>query len=372
MAKAVEDTAFYRWNRLIALNEVGGDPSIFGTGTAAFHQAMLQPRESSSTSLSTTATHDTKRGEDSRARLYALSEQPGRWQEAVQRWHGMIQLPVDAEIEWLFYQSLLGAWPADMDLAAPGMRTELHDRMKEFIRKAVREAKTHTSWASPNEGYEKEVLDFVAAALGNEAFLGDLHQESQRYLIAGAVNSLAQLAIKLTAPGIPDIYQGTEFWDLNLVDPDNRRPVDFQRRIDVFPAVLARPPTELVGHWRSGLIKMRLLHAGLQLRGRHSNLLRQGAYRPVTVHGPANNNIIAFARDDGDDTVLTAVPRFPMALLNDAPTPLVPSEAWSGSFIEIGRDVTDIVTGRSCKGRQALADILGAFPVAILESRRVS
>ncbi|HEU4476476.1 MAG TPA: malto-oligosyltrehalose synthase, partial [Methyloceanibacter sp.] len=239
MAKALEDTAFYRYNRLIALNEVGGEPDHFGAPVAAFHAAMERRRQRQAAGLSATATHDTKRGEDARARLYALSEMPDEWSDAVHRWTrltaklhsdcGGLTVP-EPGAEWMFYQALAGAWPLNLSPDDAQGLSALSDRMAEFMLKAVREAKVYTSWTGRDEKYEEAIQSFTKAALEPpraQAFLQNFVSVCEPIFVAGALNSLAQTAIKLTAPGIPDVYQGSELWDLSLVDPDNRRPTDF-------------------------------------------------------------------------------------------------------------------------------------------------
>jgi len=239
MAKAVEDTAFYRFNRLIALNEVGGNPMVFGTGTDRFHKAMTDRLAGQPHGLTATATHDTKRGEDARARLYSVSEMGALWGTAVQRWSsqnddlhvsvGGRRLP-DPNAEWLFYQALLGTLPPRLDPGSePEAWSDLADRMVSFMLKAAREAKIETSWTAQDQSYEDAISRFVRGALdptNSRTFLDDFLAVCIPLLVAGAVNALSQTVLKVTAPGTPDIYQGTEHWDLSLVDPDNRRTPD--------------------------------------------------------------------------------------------------------------------------------------------------
>ncbi|MGH6833926.1 MAG: malto-oligosyltrehalose synthase, partial [Methyloceanibacter sp.] len=275
MAKALEDTTFYRFNRLIALNEVGGEPDRFGEPVTAFHVAMEGRLRRQPAGLSATATHDTKRGEDARARLYVLSEMPGAWNEAVNRWTAFTApfrsecagMPApEPEVEWMFYQALVGAWPLELNLDDEGGLRVFSERMTEFILKAIREAKVHTSWTGQNEDYEEAVRKFTKTALDPTRawpYLQDIVSTCQPIFVAGALNSLTQVAIKLVAPGVPDIYQGTEFWDLSLVDPDNRRPVDFESRRSKLDEIANMPIAHLVSAWRSGAIKMRLIQAAL-------------------------------------------------------------------------------------------------------------
>ena len=239
MAKALEDTTFYRYNRLIALNEVGGEPHRFGAPVSDFHAAMAQRQRRQAAGLSATSTHDTKRGEDARARLYALSEMPEAWARAVDRWAGLnavLRREIDgattpgAEVEWMFYQALAGVWPLDLAPDDADGLGRLAERVVQFMLKAVREAKVYTSWTAQNADYEAAIESFTRGALEparSAAFLAEFVPACGPVFLAGALNTLSQTAIKLTAPGVPDIYQGAELWDLSLVDPDNRRPVDF-------------------------------------------------------------------------------------------------------------------------------------------------
>lgn len=386
MAKAVEDTVFYRFNRLIALNEVGGDPGRFGGSPEAFHRAMSARLASQPHGLSATATHDTKRGEDSRARLYAISEAPERWARIVRIWRertgggaggsGFARGPergdaagFDGNVEWMLLQALLGAWPADLDVADREGIASLRERIEAYLIKALREAKVRTSWASPDAEYEADALAVVRTAFADAAFLRALVAAAQPFFLAGAVNGLAQLALKLAAPGVPDIYQGTELWDLSLVDPDNRRPVDFDLRRRMLPDVLAASPKALVADWRSGRLKMRLLRDGLHLRQRLPELFRDWSYEPLPVSGAREQNVVAFARRHGDRSVVTVAPRLVMGLLEGAMTPLVPPERWTDTAMDLpaGR-YRDIVTGAVFEGTASLRDLLSRFPVAILEA----
>lgn len=390
MAKAVEDTLFYRFNRLIALNEVGGSPERFGAPLAAFHDAMADRRETRPEGLSATSTHDTKRGEDARARLYALSEMPETWRQAVDRWRRTsaphrTELPSgaapDPATEWMFYQSLAGAWPADVSLddlvktdgpELDGLRT----RMRAYMEKAIREAKTRTSWLDPDESYEAAVARFVDALLsrdGGREFLSDFAATCRPLWVTGALNGLSQLAVKLAAPGVPDIYQGTEIWDFSLVDPDNRRTVDFDRRRDMLQAVA--DPAALLDRWESGMPKMALTAAGLRARNDSPALFSAGEYLALSAIGHRADHIITFARRLDHAIAVLIAPRLAMDLLRDTDRPIVARERWGDTAVQLpgdarGRPLRDIVTGRTHAGATRInaADALLDFPVAILVS----
>jgi (1->4)-alpha-D-glucan 1-alpha-D-glucosylmutase len=384
MAKALEDTTFYRYNRLIALNEVGGEPDRFGAPLTEFHASMQRRLRRQAAGLSATATHDTKRGEDARARLYVLSEMPDTWSEAVCRWAGLTaafradcagMTAPEPAIEWMFYQALAGAWPQDLEIDDGAALTTFAQRMTEFMLKAVREAKVHTSWAGQNEDYETAIRRFAEACLDParaRGFLDDFLSTCRPVFVAGALNSLAQTAIKLTAPGVTDIYQGTEFWDLSLVDPDNRRPVDFEDRQHWLKALSKQPVADLLRDWRSGAIKMRLLRAGLELRAAGSDVFETGAYVPLEVRGNEAEHVLAFARVLVDRVVVTVVPRLCLGLLAGAAAPLIPRQNWKDTIIDVPEDLKwpgfrDIVTCRDITpGELMVGEILKDAPVAVL------
>lgn len=385
MAKALEDTAFYRYNRLIALNEVGGEPDRFGAPLEDFHSAMAQRLRRQAAGLSTTSTHDTKRGEDARARLYSLSEMPEAWAAAVRRWTTLNadfrtssddQAMPEPEVEWLFYQALAGAWPADLAWDDQAGLTALADRMAPFMLKAVREAKTYTSWTAKDAEYEAAVEAFTRAALDPARagpFLQNFVAMCGPIFLAGAVNSLSQTAIKLTAPGVPDIYQGSELWELSLVDPDNRRPIDYDQCRALQKALCDEVPSALLADWRSGAVKMMLLHAGLKLRADAQDLFTGGAYLPLRAEGVAAANILAYAGHFSGRAVVTVVPRTPLHLLSGESQPLVPWDRWGDTAVSmtpglLGSDWHNIVTGEThgSQDHLSLGDLLRHFPVAIL------
>ena len=350
MAKGIEDTMFYRYNRLIALNEVGGAPDRYGAPVVDFHAAMTE-RTARPGGLSATGTHDTKRGEDARARLYALSEIPDLWRDTVARWSALnapyrTDLPggpaPDPAQEWAFYQALLGAWPTELiggdrqaSAAAPG---GLRDRLAGYMEKAAREAKCRTSWTDPDPDYERAVVGFVSAALSDETggvFLKDFADFCAPIWIAGAINGLAQLAIKLAAPGVPDIYQGAELWDFSFVDPDNRRPVDFVARQGLLATVPEMSPDALLDDWRSGAPKLALTVAGLRLRKTMPSLFADGAYIPLQATGPAARHVVAFARRSEAAVALVVVPRFVLELAGNLDRPQVPDRCWNDTGIRL-------------------------------------
>ncbi len=385
MAKALEDTTFYRYNRLIALNEVGGEPNRFGAPLIDFHAAMAQRQRRQAAGLSATSTHDTKRGEDARARLYVLSEMPEAWAQAVDRWAGLnVALrqdldgttAPDPEVEWMFYQALAGAWPLGLTLDDRGGLGDLAERLAQFMLKAVREAKVHTSWTAQDEPYETAIESFTRAALDparSTGFLQDFLATCAPVFLAGMLNALTQTAIKLTAPGIPDIYQGAELWDLSLVDPDNRRAIDFDAYRARQSATAGAAMGELLRDWRSGAIKLRLIEAVLTLRQSAKALFAEGQYVPLTIEGTAAEHAIAFARVEAGNAIVTIVPRACLGLLRSATTPLVPPQSWGDTVVKLPESLAgcrwrNVVTGEMHAATSSLAvgEALRQFPVAIL------
>ncbi|MDP9366041.1 MAG: malto-oligosyltrehalose synthase, partial [Chloroflexota bacterium] len=299
MAKGVEDTAFYRFNRLVSLNEVGGDPSRFGTTLAEFHRQNAERRRRRPHGLLASSTHDTKRSEDVRARIDVLSELPREWRAALNRWARLNRRhktriggrpAPDRADEYLLYQTLLGAWP---DEAEGRDGAEFADRIVAYLEKATREAQRRTDWTNPDEAYEEATRRFVRALLDPETggpFLEDLASLRATVVHAGAFNALAQLLLKLSAPGVPDLYQGTELWDLSLVDPDNRRPVDFAERARLARALARRRTTsalarELVATKADGRIKLYLAQRALACRRERPDLFADGEYVPLAARG---------------------------------------------------------------------------------------
>ncbi|GAK70054.1 maltooligosyltrehalose synthase [Agrobacterium rubi TR3 = NBRC 13261] len=324
MAKSVEDTLFYRQNLVLALNEVGAEPLSRSYSVERFHTEMKHRLETQADALSTTSTHDTKRGEDARARLYAITEVPDLWNECVERWQaqnvdfretiadGVAPEPL---IEWMLYQALAGVWPHKLAPTDTQGLKALEERFIPYVEKALREAKLRTNWGDSNEVYENAVLTYARKLLSpdNEAFLSDFTQTLQPFIKAGASNSLAQTIIKLTAPGVPDIYQGCEDFDLSLVDPDNRREPDFE--------ALAAQLSALPGHLdekreqTDPKLKQHLIKLLLDLRKQRSDLFRAGDYLPLDVTGESAAHLVAYARTTSDDAVIVIVPRFAMTAI---------------------------------------------------------
>jgi (1->4)-alpha-D-glucan 1-alpha-D-glucosylmutase len=316
MAKSLEDTAFYRYHRLLALNEVGGDPAAAGLSASEFHRRMGERAAQAPHGLTATATHDTKRGEDARMRVLALAELSDEWIGAVTEWRrlndrfagkaGNLRTP-SSGLEYMLYQTLIGAWPLT------GPDESLIERMETYAIKAAREGKVETSWINPDEAYEAGVKRFLRGILSpgeSAAFISSLTELARRTALLGALNSLSQLALKATMPGVPDFYQGTEFWDLSLVDPDNRRPVDFSARAAALNRLEREPDwASLAEAWPDGRIKLALARRLLALRNGSAALFADGAYRPVEVRGRDRDHVVAFARASGRDAVVVAVGR---------------------------------------------------------------
>jgi len=319
MAKALEDTSFYRYHRLLALNEVGGDPAADAIAPDDFHRRQQQRAKSGAGGLTATATHDTKRGEDARARILALSEMAEEWETCVRSWrekNALLAQYVEGERrpslshEYMLYQALIGAWPERVD-------ADFIARMQAYALKAAREGKQETSWTSPNEGYEAGLMKFVGDLFGETSaeFVASFSVFAARTALIGALNALSQLVLKALTPGVPDFYQGTEFWDLSLVDPDNRRPVDFARRRTLLEEALPAW-ADLAAEWRDGRIKLALTQRLLRLRHAYSDVFRRGGYEPLPVNGAHAEHVIAFTRGWKRRQVTVAVGRH-FALLTD-------------------------------------------------------
>ncbi|WP_061930434.1 malto-oligosyltrehalose synthase [Aureimonas sp. AU22] len=386
MAKAVEDTTFYRYNRLIALNEVGGEPDHYGADVAAFHAEMAIRLEDQPAGLMASSTHDTKRGEDARARLYTISEAPERWAEivktaaeAMSAWRkdaGEGLVSPDPATEWGFYQALLGVIPADFDPADEAMRKELSQRLVAFAQKAAREAKRYTTWTAPDEVYEGALQGFVEAALSKREsgdFLEVFWRAVQPFVVAGALTSLSQTLLKLTAPGVPDIYQGTEFYDLSLVDPDNRRKIDFRAREAAMTD--GHGVAETLSAWRDGRVKAKLTAAALKARIKAPELFTTGRYMALEVTGAKSDHVVAFARaDEQGRYALVVAPRLALGLLGErAQTPMPDPAAWGDTAVRLpsqlsGARFEDILNLKSVAGAPSLplASLLADLPVALL------
>jgi (1->4)-alpha-D-glucan 1-alpha-D-glucosylmutase len=390
-AKAVEDTAFYTYVRLVSLNEVGGEPRHFGTTPEEVHALLSERHGRFAGSLSATSTHDTKRSEDVRVRIDALSEIPSDWRGAVLRWHRMNRGHAGGEEggapdrgdELLLYQTLVGALPDGGVAPGSHAHADFVGRIQGYMEKALREAKLHTSWTSPNEDYEAGVRTFVQRILSAPEFLADLGAFAARVAAAGRLSSLSQVALKCAAPGVPDVYQGCELWDLSLVDPDNRRPVDFAlraRSLEALHAEAARGPEARRALARrvsapdalvDGRAKLLLLHAALAARREHRELFLAGDYRPAHAEGPHARSVFAFARahaGNGGRAALCVVPRLVLGLLDAGGGRI----RWEGTLPVphgLPRRWRDVVTGSSREGEALpLAELFADFPVALLVS----
>ncbi|MEU7754277.1 malto-oligosyltrehalose synthase [Micromonospora sp. NPDC049171] len=338
MAKGVEDTAFYRWTRFVALNEVGGSPAHFGVPPAEFHRFAAAQQVRWPASMTTVSTHDTKRGEDVRARLAVLSELPGRWAEQVHTWMEYAPLP-DPAFAHLLWQTAVGAWPIE------------RERLHAYAEKAAREAAASTSWADPDPAFEQAMHAVIDRMYDDPSLHDELTELAAAITPAGWCNSLGQKLVQLTMPGVPDTYQGTELWDNSLVDPDNRRPVDF----DVRRELLAR----LDGGWRppidtDGAAKLLVVSRTLRLRRAHPELFT--GYRPVPAHGPQGRHVVAFDRGGA----ITVATRLPLGLAR--------AGGWGDTALSLPvNEVTDLFTGRVYSGGEtSLADLLADYPVALL------
>ena len=349
MAKGVEDTLFYNFNRLVSLNEVGGHPDRFGLSPEEFHEACREAQTRCPLAMLATSTHDSKRSEDVRARIGLLSEIPGRWAEAVRRWFSMNErhrrngLP-DRNAEYLLYQTLVGAWPIGAE------------RVLAYVQKASREAKAHTSWTRPDERYDDALAGFVTGVLENAGFLADLERFVAPLVEAGRITSLAQTLLKLTCPGIPDFYRGTELWDLSLVDPDNRRPVDWRLRARLLEELDGASGEAVLARMDEGLPKLWIIRQGLALRRERPWAFgREGDYRPLPGRGSRAAHVVAFLRGG---RVAVVVPRLLLQLRGDwlETTIDLPEGEW--------RNVLD--AGHVAGGSVQLADLLRRFPLALL------
>lgn len=388
MAKGIEDTLFYVYNRHLALNEVGGHPGKFGITAEDFHEFNQHQNLAWPHKMNATATHDTKRGEDVRARLQVLSEIPEEWEKQVKTW-SEINLPKKSYVrgkavpvpndEYFFYQSLLGAYPFD-----ESENKSFLGRVKDYILKSIREAKLHTAWLRPDSDYEAGFLAFVERVLD----ASDENQFMKHFLpfqkwIAsyGIYNSLSQTLLKYTSPGVPDTYQGTELWDLSMVDPDNRRPVNYERRIEYLKEIKTQAQIDihqlldrLLSHKEDGRIKLFLTHKVLQARKQNLAVFQQGDYQALDVVGKYRDCVVAFARSFGDKMAIAVAPRFFTTLVKPGELPLG-EQVWADTKLLMPQGVEstwrDAITNQIVSGgdRVAIAQILQHFPVALLISQ---
>ncbi len=382
-AKSVEDTAFYRYGRLLSRNEVGSNPSSFALPVAAFHAACRERGRDFPRAMLATATHDHKRGEDLRVRLAVLSEIPGEWAGVLDRWmrlNASLKREVDGEVapdaadEMMLYQMLVAAWPPGLAPTDAGELEKFSDRIWGWQEKALREAKLHTAWIAPNQAYEEACHNFLRQTLDPTRASRLVHEIAafaQRLGPPGLVNSLSQTVLRMTVPGMPDLYQGTDFWDFSLVDPDNRRPVDYAAR----EAALAQGKPPEAGDWSTGEVKQSVIARLLDLRARQPALFAQGSYTPLKVEGPRSDHVIGFLREHAGISVMVIATRLAAGLLADSALPLVPAAAWDGTSVVL----PDSVVGRSYRNALAdppvqpaslqttLASLLQGLPVAVLE-----
>jgi (1->4)-alpha-D-glucan 1-alpha-D-glucosylmutase len=391
-AKGIEDTALYIYNRLVSLNEVGGEPDKFGLTADALHGWLAERAKRWPHSLSASSTHDTKRSEDVRARINILSELPADWRQATGRWARMnrkARVTIDDESypsrneEYLLYQTLVGTWPARP--MTPDGEREYQERIGHYMLKTMREAKVFTSWLNPSEPHEQAMGRFVEMVLSpsNIAFRRDFVAFASRIARHGVYNSLAQLAIKIGAPGVPDFYQGTELWDFSLVDPDNRRPVDYTRRrelLDALPAPDSPEPSlvsELLAHPEDDRLKLFASATMLRARRAAHDVFRCGSYEPLAVEGSAREHVFAFARVLGQRQAIVAVPRLVATLRPDGDAPI--GDTWRDTRIAVPdtapRCYRQAFTGACASviedgGRRWIraADAFAHFPIAFLEA----
>ena len=388
-AKGVEDTATYRFGGLLAGAEVGGDPARPAVASAEFHRSMADRARRHPCSLNATSTHDTKRSEDVRARLSVLTELPEEWARLVHRWRRRHRRLIDrlgglpdVHDELFAYQTIVGAWPLDPRAG----RGDLRRRMEAYVRKAAREAKRRTSWLEPDERYERALVRFAGSLLGDEGatFAGEVARLVERIGPAGAANSLALTVLKCVAPGVPDVYQGTELWDFSLVDPDNRRPVDFGERVRLVdglpaPGVTGAPRAAaarlLLRGWVDGRVKLYVTRELLRLRRDEPDLFSRGRYVPLGTAGPLGDRVVAFARRRGAEWVVAAVAVRTLGVAG--PGRFAVGRAWRGTTIGLPAGAppgfTDVLTGSvvpSPGGTLPVDAVFATLPVSVLRSRR--
>ena len=393
MAKGVEDSALYVYNRLVSLNEVGGTPDSNGVPITAFHEFCRKRQRHARHTLNATTTHDTKRSEDVRARINVLSEIPSQWEMTLKRWAQFNEpqkkrisgrIVPDPNEEILLYETMLGAWPLEKN-GVP----EFRKRLQDYMVKAVREAMVHTKWTRPNVRHEQALIHFVKCITkesDTNTFLKDFVQFGSQVAYFGALNALAQLLIKITAPGVPDFYQGSELWDLRLVDPDNRGPVDFEKRVSLLAEF--KPQEEhdrlalikdLLEHWPDGRIKLYVTSRALNFRRAHGELFLDGAYEPLPATGTKNDNVFAFTRRTKNAWAVTAVPRF-ITTLVPAGQPPIGETLWASNALLLPggapTDWANVLTGEAVRADAAgrrrtlqLGDAFKSLPVALLAAQ---
>ncbi|MFC1939464.1 malto-oligosyltrehalose synthase [Chloroflexota bacterium] len=392
MAKGFEDTALYCYNRLLSLNEVGGQPDSLGLSVDEFHHCNLARLEHWPHTLNATSTHDTKRSEDVRARINALSEIPEEWERRLNQWTEW-NLPKKTRVKGLdvpepnteifLYQMLIGAWPLCQEEAA-----DFKERLKGYMLKAVREAKVYTNWLSPDSDYEAAIIGFVDYILESSKqnyFLEDFLRFEKQIACYGALNSLSQVLLKITSPGVPDFYQGTELWDFSLVDPDNRRPVDFRKRVKLLDDLIQQ---ELQGQnllvkrilksWQDGRVKLYVTYKALDIWRADKDVFQDGSYAPLQVEGQREEHVCAFARNKWDKWALIVVPRL-LSKLVDIGTFSVGQQVWGNDILLLPEDAPqdwlNVFTGEKLKVSDrrkglSLSEIFHIFPVSLLRNIR--
>jgi (1->4)-alpha-D-glucan 1-alpha-D-glucosylmutase len=392
MAKGLEDTSFYRYHRLVSLNEVGGNPVEFGTSPERFHAAMRQRVEHWPDAMLATSTHDSKRSEDVRARINVLSEMPHAWRECVARWREMNrrhkraeEIPISND-EYLLYQTLVGAWPARGEGEA--LPENFPERITAYMLKAVREAKEKTSWVNQNQEYESALTNFTQAVVSSQEFRRAFVPFQRVISHFGMLNSLAQTVIKLTAPGVPDIYQGNELWNFSLVDPDNRRPVNYAERVRILEELrrgsekadcLCGFARELARNLVDGRNKAYLTWRALRLRNQNPDLFLRGDYIQLASKGAKSEHVLAFARKLGESQVVIVVPRLCARLLGGELRLPLGESVWRDTKVELAisarRSLRNVFSGERIssasthEGTQLnVSAALANFPVAVLEA----
>jgi len=398
MAKGLEDTVCYVYNRFVSVNEVGGWPAEFGVSTDEFHRGNMERADRWDLSMLTTSTHDTKRSEDVRARLDVLSEMPRVWSANVMRWRRSNRfrkktisdgrVVPDANEEYLLYQTLVGTWPLEMSTSAD--REQYVQRIKAYMVKAIHEAKVNLSWVNQNPEYVQGVEQFIERTLRHggavrpNLFLQQIESFVPIVSFFGTMNSLSQLLLKITSPGVADCYQGTELWDFSLVDPDNRRPVDFDLRRRLLEDLLTKQDdqgsltelcTELIRHYDDGRIKMWTTLRALKFRREHADLFRSGQYVPLHATGTAQQHVVAFARENESESAVVVAPRLSYTIMKgQMGAPL--GEVWGDTELSVtraGSEYVDAFGGhrlRSSGDRTLLCrEVFAHFPVALLEAR---
>ncbi len=391
MAKGMEDTVYYIFNRLLCLNEVGGNPGIFGYPVGDFHKYNQYKLSQWPHSMNASSTHDTKRGEDVRMRLAVLSEQPGIWDSKLKLWSNLNRKkkkPVSGTLvpnkneEYFLYQTLIGTYP--FDNSEPEVYTQ---RIQDYIIKAIREAKIHTAWIEPDAHYEQAFLDFVADILDTASpnqFLEDFQSFQAKISFYGAINSLGHTLIKICTPGIPDFYQGSELWELSLVDPDNRGQVDYATRIDYLRDIRKKEKTdipalhqEILSQYQDGRVKLYLIYKALQARNEYLELFQKGEYIPVSSQGLYGSSIFSFARRLKDKWIIVVIPRFITDVISWRTTKYPPlgKEVWADSAISLPagapRKWKNVYQDQILSSHQSelpVAEVLETFPMALLVS----